>query len=179
MANTVNYLTKRSQHTAVTHFLFVGVYVIGLLIFDLWKLIPPEPLKTRWTLAIILTVITAVLWQLSKSTKSELAHRAIIYTFIGFDILLASLIVNLERGMSSNAVALYAVPLVVAALLKSTTALYTTATLCTAGYAAATIYYFLDHPFEGYRVELYGTLIFYSAMFYVTARFLQYFTRTP
>jgi hypothetical protein len=54
----------------------------------------------------------------------------------------------------------------------SRSALFATATLCTAAYSLAVIRYFTDFPSEGYQIEMYGDLVYYSAMFFIIAGLL-------
>ena len=74
--------------------------------------------------------------------------------------------------MASRAVFLFVIPLIVIALLMSLSALLLTATICVAVYITTTVSYFVNNFNEGYKVELYGEVGFYSAMFYVVAYLL-------
>jgi hypothetical protein len=48
-------------------------------------------------------------------------------------------------------------------------ALVATATLAAAAYAAAAAKYFFDFYGEGYRVQLYGQIVFFGLLFYALA----------
>jgi len=76
------------------------------------------------------------------------------------------------RGMASRAVLLFCLPIAMSAALRSKTALYGTAAVSAMAYSLAAIKYFMDYPSEGYKVELYGDVLFYSALFFVLAAML-------
>jgi hypothetical protein len=74
--------------------------------------------------------------------------------------------------MASRGVALFALPIVVSAITLSRSAIFATASLSVGAYSYAAIKYFTDNPSEGYKVELYGDVLFYSASFFILAAVL-------
>lgn len=81
--------------------------------------------------------------------------------------------------MAATNVILFAVPLVTLAVLHSRTALVAGATLCSAAYATAAVKYFFDFYGEGYRVQLYGQVFFFTLVFYALAWLLLVAAETP
>lgn len=124
----------------------------------------------RWIVTGILLTVSIIGWYLATtSNRSSVLYRNMIYGFILVDIFVASYGVYTQRGMASRAVALYAVPIVIAGILLSRAALFATATLCAIAYVATAISYFVLNFNEGYKIELYGEIGFYTAMFFVLA----------
>lgn len=155
------------------HFFFALAYALNIIVSDSWNLIPPEALEQRWNIAAAMLVVIALLWYAARNiTKRPQYYQYLIYVLILMDVAIASVTVYTQRGMSSRAVALFAIPIVVASALLSRSALYATATLCTAGYALAAIRYFIANPSEGYKVELYGEVSFYCLIFFILAAVL-------
>jgi hypothetical protein len=64
---------------------------------------------------------------------------------------------------------LFAVPIASVSILKSRIALLTTAAFCTAGYSFAVVKYFNDFFNEGFRVQMWGQVVFFSGLFFVLA----------
>jgi Na+/proline symporter len=46
------------------------------------------------------------------------------------------------------------------------------ATLAAAAYSLTAVWYYVANPSEGYRIELYGEVGFYSALFFIVAALL-------
>jgi hypothetical protein len=83
------------------------------------------------------------------------------------DIGFAATNIYWERGMASRSVVLFAVPIITAATLRSRSILLAAAALSMVAYTTAAVRYFYQHYGEGYRVELWGNLLLYSAIFFV------------
>jgi hypothetical protein len=56
--------------------------------------------------------------------------------------------------------------------MRSRSILLTVTTLCAAAYSTVSVRYFFNHYGLGYRVELWGTIGFFSAMMFVMALLL-------
>ena len=162
------------------HFAYIAFYAFAVVIFDTWNLLTHEAVAQRWTAAAIMLVLTTVLWYATRlNILSSARHLIIIWAIIISDILFASWNVYNTRGMASKAVALFFVPIITAALLKSRSTLLAATSFSVAGYSLAAVRYFNLHYGEGYRVELYGEVFFYSAMFFVASWLLMiFFTST-
>jgi hypothetical protein len=152
------------------HFLFIAFYAISIIVFDSWNLITHESVAQRWTLAGGLFVVNTVLWYLSRMRfNGLLPYKIMLIVLIICDIVFAAMNIYWQRGMASKSVALFAVPIITSAILRSRTALLATAALSTAAYTVSAVRYFNLNYGEGYRVELWGELFFYSAVFFVLA----------
>lgn len=154
------------------HFFYVLAYAVFVLEYDAWKLITPEALLDRWSMVTVMLVVTTLCWYAArqKITNSNY-YRAILSVIIILDIYVAAFTVFQGRGMASRGVALFAIPIITAALV-SRAAIFATAALSVAGYSFAAVRYFALYPSEGYKVELYGDLSFYSASFFIFSALL-------
>ncbi len=155
------------------HFPFVAAYSTIVIIYDAWQLLPSTAILQRWTMGMLLLAISAVVWFLSKYRNGgSIYYQLIAFVLIISDILFAGFNVYHQRGMASRTVFFFILPLIVAAALRSKMALLSTAVLCIAAYIFAAVRYFATYPGEGYKIELYGELGFYSALFVLLAYFL-------
>ena len=158
---------------ARAHFVYAGAFIGSIVIFDSWNLITHEGIVQRWTAAAALLFVTTVVWYLSRGgSRSSLYYKLLAKALITTDIIFAAYNVYLQRGMASKAVALFAVPIITAAILKSRRTILATAILSTAAYTFASVKYFHLHYGEGFKVELYGEIFFYSAIFFVLSALL-------
>lgn len=133
----------------------------------------PEALTNRWTVVAVALGATTALWLFSRRQGlSDLYYRGIIVLLICVYIGVATFSIYSERGMASNAIILYAIPLVISALTYQARSIFATAALASITYSAAAISYFKHFPSEGYKVELYGQLVFYSLILFLLATLL-------
>jgi hypothetical protein len=173
-------MTKKTQdlsqtvlYTTRTHFYFILAYAVGLIIFDSWNLIPNEGMMQRWTAAGLLLFANVTLWYLARSKSNAAQYfRVLTLALIVADIAFAAYNVYLERGMASRSVILFTVPIVLAASTLSRRTIYASAFVSAAAYIMTITRYFSEHYGEGYKVELYGVAILYSALFFVLAALL-------
>lgn len=155
------------------HFLYIAAYMLGLVIFDSWNLLSHEAILERWTLAGILLIVNTILWYLCKlKIKNPLIYKVLLVVLLVCDIVFAAINVYWQRGMASKSVFLFVVPLISAAIVRSRSLLLATAAVSAAAYSIASVRYFFDNYGQGFRVELYGEIFFYSAMFFVVAGLL-------
>lgn len=169
--------TSALQATVVNvsrvHFGYMLAYAFGLIIFDSWNLITTEGIQQRWTAIGAVFILNVVVWYLARSKVSSLAYyKLLVMVLVAADIVFAAINVYMERGMASRTVALFAVPIVMAASLASRRAVFAAAALSTAAYTLAITRYFTEYYGEGYKVELYGVAFLYSAVFFVLASLL-------
>jgi K+-sensing histidine kinase KdpD len=128
----------------------------------------------RWISAGMLLVVSMVVWLITRADIASAGiYKNLIFSLIITDILIAGISVYDQRGMASRAVALFFIPIVLSAVFRSAKALFATAALAAAVYAYAAIRYFFDNPSEGYKIELYGEVGFYSATFFIAAALLR------
>lgn len=169
---------ERSLQQAVirlvrVHLLYMMVFVVAAVLFDAWNLITPETIIERWAIAGVMAVVTALVWYASRqTTKSQLYYSLLTFVFVALDIYVATYSVYSQRGIASRGVFLYAIPIIVSAVLLSRSAIFATATLSAAAYATVVVRYFYLNPGQAYKVELYGELAFYIAIMFVLAGLL-------
>jgi hypothetical protein len=160
------------------HFWLIALYAIYTIISDGTHLITPELVLQRWTMNALLLTVTVIIWYLARNkvTNSNY-YRLLIYVLILADIAMASFNVYTQRGMASRAVMMYALPIVVSAVLLSRTAIFMTSALCTAAYSLAAVRYFVVNFNEGYKAELYSEVGFYCGCFFLLAAILTVLVR--
>ncbi len=145
------------------HFFYAALFVVQIITFDAWKLIEPAVVLRRWIMAALLLIVTTGVWYLAKGKAGDNAlYKRLVFALILIDVAVASFAVYTERGMASRAVMLYTVPLIVSIVLKSRSAILSTAMLCVAAYTSTALAYFVLNFNEGYKIELYGIVGFYS-----------------
>lgn len=158
---------------ARVHFVYIAVYMLSIIIFDSWNLISHEAVAQRWTLAGALLVINTITWYLCKlRLTNQNIYKILLVILILADIAFAAMNIYWQRGMASKSVALFIIPLVSAAMVRSRSLVLATAGLSTAAYSIAAVRYFYDNYGQGFKVELYGEVFLYSALFFVIAGLL-------
>ncbi|MBI1857372.1 hypothetical protein HY003_01755 [Candidatus Saccharibacteria bacterium] len=168
-----SWLRSSTVRLARVHFLYVFLFAAQTIIYDAWKLIAPNAVLNRWIVTAILFLTSTVVWYLAKNKiNSTGAYKALVFALIFVDIGAASFNVYTQRGMASRAVMLYAVPILVSAALYSRAAILATTLLSVAAYTTTAISYFVLNFNEGYKIELYGEVGFYSVLFFVLATLL-------
>lgn len=169
----VHWLRRSLIRVAQLHLVFVIIYVAQIIAFDASKLITPEVLAQRWLAAGGLAIVSATVWYLARSkVTSTLNYKLLTWLLIIADLAFASFNVYTQRGMASRAVLLFLIPIVVATILHSRIALFTTAIMAAVIYTTTAILYFVNFFNEGYKIELYGEVLFYSSLFFVVAGLL-------
>jgi hypothetical protein len=170
---TTNWLQINVIRAARIYFYTVFVCGAALIAADAGKLFSPQDVFVRWKILAMLLSTSAIVWYAARrSAKSNLYYQVMAYMLILSGIALAAFSVHTERGMASNSVALFALPIAASAVLTSRAALFATAALCTAAYWLSSISYFVLNFNQGYKLELYMTLSFYSAGFFLLAAML-------
>jgi hypothetical protein len=168
-----HWLKNGVVRAAKLHFFLAGAYAIQIIAYDAAKLITPEVVLDRWYAVAGLTAVAAAVWYLARSQANGLATaKFLAWTLILTDIAFAAFNVYTQRGMASRAVVLFLIPIVVSSILLSRVALFATAILCAVVYTSVSIAYFVHNFNEGYKVELYGEILFYSAIFIAVAGLL-------
>jgi len=156
------------------HFVYALLFAIQIIVYDAWKLITPEAVLERWIVAAMLFVVATVVWYLAHNKNiAAKFYRGLLLALILADIGVASFSVYTQRGMASKAVVLYVLPIMVSAVLASRAAILATAALCIAAYFTTAVSYFVLNFNEGYKIELYGEVIFYSAFFLLLASLMK------
>ena len=172
-STATNWLQTTAVRVTRIHFLYIAFYMLSIIVFDSWNLYTHEAVSELWTAAGILLGANTVLWYVARMKFSKNSvYVAIVLALIAADIVFASYNVFWQRGLASKSVILFAVPIITAATLRSRSTLLSTTTLCAAAYSTMSVRYFYQNYGESYRVELYGTIGFYSALFFVLAALL-------
>lgn len=168
------WLRQSAIRVARVHFAIVLIYLVTIILYDAFDLITDQALLERWVVVSSMAAVTALLWYMARSfhRSRSSVYAGLLYAFIMLDIAFASFGVFTQRGMASRAVFLYVIPLVIAALLLRRAAIYATAIIAAAAYSLTAIWYYVANPSEGYRIELYGEVGFYSALFFIVAALL-------
>lgn len=175
----MSWLQTNTVRIARIHFVYIFIYAASIIAYDAWRLITAEALIQRWSVAVTMLIVTTIAWYIARnSSQTASVYRLIILFLVSMDIVVAGFSVYTGRGMSSRAVALFAIPIVISAVTLSRSAIYATASLSAGIYSYAGIKYFTDHPSEGYKIELYGDLLFYSAGFFILAALLWVIVRS-
>ncbi|PJE65713.1 hypothetical protein COU91_00120 [Candidatus Saccharibacteria bacterium CG10_big_fil_rev_8_21_14_0_10_47_8] len=171
--NTSNWLHTTAVRVTRVHFAYIAFYIASIIVFDMWNLYTHEAITQLWTAAGLMLAVNTVLWYVARMNfSSNNVYVAIILLLIVADIIFASYNVLWQKGLASKSVMLFAVPIITAAVLRSRSTLLATTTLCAAAYSTISVRYFFQHYGESYRVELYGTVGFYCALFFVLAGLL-------
>jgi len=175
----VSWLRTNTVRISRIHFIYVLLFAVQILVYDAWNLIAPEAVKQRWYITGAMLVITTTVWFLAHNRiRSTNVYRILFAVLLLQDVAVASFSVYTQRGMASRAVMLYAVPIIISAVLKNSRAVFATAAFCIAAYVATTVKYFVDNFNEGYKIELYGEVSFYCVTFVLLALLLSVIIRS-
>lgn len=154
---------------AKLHVVVGVVFAAQLIAYDAGKLITPEAVLKRWVIIGILILASACCWYLARLNNTAKVIRNLAWLLIATDLAVASFSVYTQRGMASRAVLLFILPLFVAASLQRKGLIFLTALIATLCYITSGIAYFVLNFNEGYKLELYGELGFYSALILISA----------
>ena len=175
-----NTLRAQTLRLSRAHFAYVLVLAGQIILYDAAMLISPDFVLKRWLVTAGLLVVTTIVWAFAHQVnKTNQLYEKLIYALILADLAVASFSVYTQRGMASRAVLLYVIPIIVAASLGKRVALFGAALLSIAAYTTTAVMYFVLNFNEGYKVELYGEIGFYSAIFLLVASLLWGAIRPP
>jgi len=160
-------LQANLQTSARAGFLFILAYAIYIVVFDAGNVLTRQAVYYRWMLLTTLLITNTVYWSFTKKTSSRARLTYAVWICVIAQLALAGFSVYWERGMASMSTVLFAFPIMNVALLGSRTYTLATAALACAVYITACTKYFYDYFNEGYRVQLYGQLFFFSAVFLI------------
>ncbi len=161
------------------HFVLILALIGQTIIYDASQLITPESVLKRWVAISGLMAVDGIIWYLVKSRSGHIhLYKSLLGLMILSDIAFASFLVYEERGMASRAVFLFVIPIIISGLLASRSALYATAILSAAAYSLTAVSYFVLNFNEGYKVELYGEVGFYSLIMLLSAGLLAQLLRS-
>ncbi len=160
------------------HFVYIAAYILATIVFDSWNLYTHEAVRQLWTAAGILLVINTIIWFLARQNYANKSFYVFnVLALVLADVVFATYNVYWQQGLASKSVILFTVPIVTAAVLRSRSLLLGTTTLCAAAYSTVSVRYFFENYGSGYRVELWGTIGLYSAVFFILALLLMIIIR--
>ncbi|MEK7603039.1 MAG: hypothetical protein AAB459_02225 [Patescibacteria group bacterium] len=161
------------------HFIF-GIILAGqIMLYDATKLQTPDVILQRWILTAVFIIVVTTSWYLIRTNKLGVTGlRYAAFSLIIADIFIACFSVYTQRGMASRAVFLFIIPLLTAATLQTRAAIFGSLALCITAYSTTAITYFVTHFNEGYKVELYGEVGFYSLLMTLVAMFIWNLSRS-
>lgn len=153
------------------HFAYVLILAGQIILYDAAKLISPEFVLKRWLATAGLLIVTTIVWAQAHqyAARDNRFYSRLVYALIVADIVLASFSVYTQRGMASRAVLLYVIPIIASAALGRRVAIFGTTLVSIAAYTTTAVMYFVLNFNEGYKVELYGEIGFYSIVFLLIA----------
>jgi hypothetical protein len=165
------------QATAVRvsriHFIYVAAYMAAIIVFDSWNLFTHVEISNRWTIAAVLLILNTICWYVARIRFSaDTIYIVLILFLVIADIIFAATNVYWERGLASKSVALFTIPIVTAACLRSRSTVLAATSLSMAAYSLSTIRYYNLHYGESFRVELWGYVGFFCAVFFILALLL-------
>lgn len=147
-----------------TIYFFLALYSVSIIVFDAGNLLTREIIIERWTLATMVLVINTLVWYAAARKKQDMHIQFYLTVLLAAALLgFAGYMTYLERGMASTSTILYALPLLVIALNKNRHALLAITVLSVGTYAYAAVRYFNEFFNEGYRIQLWGTILLVSA----------------
>jgi len=146
------------------NFAFLAVFAIFIIIFDGGNVLTREAVYHRWVFEALLFVVFTLFWVAVKKAGQKTIFAALILCVLA-ELALAGFMTYWERGMASTSTVLYMLPIASIALTRSRTYTVAASLLASATYIFASTKYFYDFFNEGYRVQLYGEIFFYSALF--------------
>lgn len=168
-----DHLHTATLRVARFHILFVALYVVQTIVFHASKLVTPEVLMWRWLAAAGLFTVAVLVWLVAKNRHLPAsAYQAAIGAVIVADLAFAAFNVYIQRGYASNSAILFLIPIIVAAVFISRSALFATALLAIAVYSTTVISYFVLNFNEGYMSEMYSEIALNSGIFLLTAGLL-------
>ena len=151
------------------NFFFIALYATSIIIFDSGNLIAREAVYQRWTLAVVLLIVNTFVWYITRHINGAFLQKLMVWVLVVTELIFAGYMIYWERGMASMSTLLFALPIVTAGMLLSRTATLATSTLAIATYSFAAMKYFYDYFNEGYRLQLYGQMVFFGGVFLTIA----------
>ncbi len=149
------------------NFAFLAVYAAFIIIFDSSNVITRESTYHRWMFEGLLFFVFTVFWVVINKVHSSAVIFTALVGCVVAELALAGFMTYWERGMASTSTLLYLLPIISMALWKSRTFTIAVSLLASAMYMVSSTKYFYDFFNEGYRVQLYGEIFFYSAVFII------------
>lgn len=147
-----------------TLFFLIALLALTTIVFDAGNLIQREAVSRRWILLTIALGANTTAWFLGSVNGLK---KYVVFGLSIIFVVVAGLVTYWERGMASSSTIFYIVPLLIVATLKNRHALIATATISAGTYALASVKYFNDFFNEGYRIQLWGSLLQYIGAIFI------------
>lgn len=168
--NYTDWVQYSASAVGKLYFWIALAYIILIILYDAFALITADMIIVRWVIGAIFSSTSILLWLRARRPNAlQQSYTRIIYGFIILGIAFASANVYLQRGMAAKAVLLYLIPLIVSGLLLRRALVFAVAGFSIIAYTTAAVWYFMVNPSEGYKIELYGEIGFYSVMIFIAA----------
>lgn len=168
-----HWLKNSLVRVAKIQLILVILYMAQIIAYDSSKLITPDVLLWRWYAIAGVAIVSVAVLYLARSKVTHPEHyKMLVWALILADIAFAAFNVYTQRGMASRSVALFLIPVIISTILLSRVALFSTAILCVVVYTTTAVAYFVNFFNEGYKIELYGEIFFYSSLFLIAAGML-------
>jgi hypothetical protein len=151
------------------HVLIGLIFVVQIIVYDAGKLITPEVVLKRWLMTGLLILVASLCWFLARTKQESILAHKLVWTLVATDLILGSFYTYTQRGMASRAVILFVLPILTAAILRRKGTIYLAAVTSAVVYVVTAIAYFVLNFNEGYKLELYGEIGFYSALLFAVA----------
>lgn len=164
---------------AKIHMLVGAFFAAQIIAYDAAKLITPEIVLKRWVIGTLLVAAALIAWYLARLNNSAAVTRNLVWFLVITDFIFASFMVYTTRGMASKAVFLFVLGILTAAALKRGSAIYFASAIAVLTYLVTAVAYFVLNFNEGYKIELYGEIGFYSALLLVIGWLTRAVIRTP
>lgn len=178
MPKNKSFVRSQLAHVAKIQLLLALAYGGQIIVIHAGHLVTPDIIMRRWIAMAIFTALTTWVWVVARSTTAETStERKMAWLLAVTNIAFASYNVYLQRGMASRAVILYVLALFAVATLRSRVALYAAAVLSIAAYTTSAVMYFVLNFNEGYLLELYAEIGFYSVLLLLSAGMLSALVR--
>lgn len=153
-----------------TVYFFAFFYGLSIIIFDSGNLITREAVTDRWTLLSVLLVVNSLVWLFAAVLPKQGLTKSALTSALAVSLLLfAGFITYWERGMASTSTLFYVLPLLVIASLKNRHALLAVTALSATTYGFAAVKYFNDFFNEGFRIQLWGSILLYGGTLFICA----------
>ena len=156
---------ERIRSLARMSFAAIAIYALFTIILDGGNVITRTMVYRRWILIAILFVVNTIFWAITKKSSSRSVVLSGLACLVVAQLALAGFSTYWERGMASMSTVLYALPILSMAYWRSRTFTISAALLAAAVYIFAAEKYFYDFFNEGLRVQLYGEMFFFGALF--------------
>lgn len=178
---------KKSLHTSVRSgfvrvakvHVFVGLaFAAQIIAYDSAQLITPDVVLKRWGWTTALVVVACFCWYRARISEKPGSLNKLVWLLVLMDLAIASFSVYTQRGMASRAVILFVLAILTAGVLQRKGAIYFAGIMAVLVYMATAVAYFVLNFNEGYKIELYGEIGFYSAILLAVSALTWSLTKT-